>query len=150
MGYEISDAITDLIFKSEPDLAARLRSQDEALRETPCAAPELGRWFAAYDAAYLLAVIELGDEAFLEEFPVMAQVGAEARARLLAALAAHPDACPRCGLKRGYDFEMGGRVERACDENREYLLRLLGEEEAEAEEGHAGGHAEGADGGGDG
>lgn len=130
MGNEITDAITNMIFQDEPDLASRLRSQDEALRETPCTAPELGRWFDAYDAAYLLSVIALGDETFVEEFPPMAHVGAGARGLLLAALAAHPDECPHCALKRGYDFDMGGRVERACRQNKDYLLRLLREEES--------------------
>lgn len=131
MGYEVTDAIADLIFQAEPDLASRLTAQDEVLRKTLCTTPELGRWFDTYDAAYLLSVIALGDEAFVEEFAPMAQVGAATRRHLLVALAAHPDECPHCALKRDYDLEMGGRVERVCQQNSNYLLCLLREEETE-------------------
>lgn len=141
MKRDVSEVIADLIFETEPDLTSRLESQEEALRETPCTDPPLGRWVDENDVPYLLSVIALGDEEFVAEFPAMARADAGERQRFRAALEAHLDECPHCSLKRGYDIEMGARVEQACRQNRDFLLRVLREETAAetAEEGeHAG------------
>lgn len=129
MGSEISDIITDLVFLADVDLEARLEAQVEALRESGCVNPLLGRWVDENEVNYLLSTLALKDEDFTEEFPAMAHITGQERRGLIAALEAHFEQCPHCSLKRGYDLEMDARIEQACEQNNNTLLRILKEDE---------------------
>jgi hypothetical protein len=135
MKPDITEVITDLVFEAEPDLTSRIESQAETLRESVCTDPErIGRWVDEHDVPYLLSVIAFGDEDFVAEFPEMARLERQERRRFVAALESHFDECPHCSLKRGYDLEMGGRVEQACQQNRSLLLRMLRDDGADTPE----------------
>lgn len=129
MGSEISDIITDLVFLADVDLEARLEAQAEALRESGCVNPILGRWVDENEVNYLLATLALKDEDFTEEFPSMAHITWQERQGLIAALESHFEQCPHCSLKRGYDLEMDARIEQTCEQNNNTLLRILKEDE---------------------
>jgi hypothetical protein len=118
--------LADLLSTAESDLQPRLESQAEVLRETPCTDPSAyGRLVAENDVTYLLAVLSLKDESFVAEFPAAAQFDESERRQFVAALEAHIDDCPHCSIKRGYDLEMGARVEQACRQNSGFLLEVL-------------------------
>jgi hypothetical protein len=133
MGAEISSVITDLVFQADPDLEARLEAQAEALRETECINPMLGRWIDENDVNYLLATLALKDVDFAEEFPAMEHITGQERRDLSAALEVHFDQCSHCSLKRGYDLEMDARVEQVCQQNDDSLLQILKEDKDAAD-----------------
>jgi hypothetical protein len=136
MKTNITNAIADLVLQSEPDLASRLESQAEALREVECTNPALGRWIDAHDVKYLLSTFSLDDDDFAGRFPAMAHITGQERQRVVAAMEAHCDQCPHCSLKRGYDLELDARIKQAGQQNSTALLQLLEESEADqAEEG---------------
>jgi hypothetical protein len=131
MKNDMTDVIAEFVFKSAPDLAARLESQAEALAEAKCSNPVLGRWIDENDVKYLFSTLDLNDEDFAERFPAMAQTTKSERQRVVAALEEHFDHCQHCSLKRGYDLELDARIKQACQQNSDFFLQMLGEDEAE-------------------
>lgn len=125
MKTNITNVIADLVLQSEPDLAARLEAQAEALREVECTNPVLGRWIDAHDVKYLLSTFALNDDDFAGRFPAMAHITGPERQRVAAALEAHCEQCPHCSLKRGYDLELDARIKQASQRNSTALLQLL-------------------------
>lgn len=134
MKTDITNVIADLVLQSEPDLAARLEAQAEALREIECTNPVLGRWIDAHDVKYLLSTFTLDDDDFGRRFPAMAHLTRQERQRVAAALETHCDQCPHCSLKRGYDLELDARIKQAGQQNSTALLQLLEEDEADQSE----------------
>jgi len=135
MEPEITDIIADLVRQSNPDIEARLESQDEALREHECTDPLIGKWVDANDVKYLLSTFDLADADFAERVPSMAHVGREERRLVAKSIEKHFEQCTHCSLKRGYDLELDAQIKRACRQNSALLLELLGEGEAEPAEG---------------
>jgi hypothetical protein len=135
MKSDITTVIKELILKSYPDLENRFHYQEEALRETKCTTPVLGRWIDQNDVKYLLASLALDDADFAGRFPRMAQVGAADRRRLIETFNEHFEHCQHCSLKRGYDWELDGRIKQVCKDNRETLLQMLSESEEESTDG---------------
>ena len=135
MEPEISDIIADIVIRANPELKSRLAYQAEALSESECINPIFGRWVDDNDVKYLLSTFALRDEDFAARFPSMAHIGREQRKRVVEAIEEHFERCQHCSLKRGYDLELDSQIKRACSENRELLLELLGEDEALVEEG---------------
>lgn len=131
MKNDLTDVIADFVFKSAPDLASRLESQAEALDEAKCSNPVLGRWIDENDVKYLLSTFALNDQDFAEKFPAMAHTTKAERQRVVAALEEHFEHCTHCSLKRGYDLELDARIKQACQQNSDFLLQILEEEETE-------------------
>jgi hypothetical protein len=125
MKSDITKVIADLVLQTDPELASRLDYQAEALLETKCTNPVVGRWVDDNDVKYLLATFALGDKDFAETFPAMAFVNGPQRGRLLATIEAHFEHCPHCALKRGYDLEWDARIKQVCGQNSPALLQLL-------------------------
>jgi hypothetical protein len=124
--------IADMVRQPDPELTTRLEYQEEALREIECTYPVIGRWIDAYDVKYLLSTFALGDKDFATKFPAMAHTTEAQRQRLIVAIEAHIDQCKHCSLKRGFDLEIETRIERACQQNKGELLRILNEDEGNA------------------
>lgn len=131
MKNDLTDLIADFVFKSAPDLASRLESQAEALDEARCTNPVLGRWIDENDVKYLFSVFALNDKDFAERFPKISPMSREERQQVAAALERHFDYCEHCSLKRGYDLELDARIKQACEQNSDFLLQILAEDEAE-------------------
>lgn len=131
MKNDLTDVIADFVFKSAPDLASRLESQAEALDEAKCSNPVLGRWIDENDVKYLLSTFALNDKDFAEKFPAMAHTTKAKRRRVVAALEEHFEHCTHCSLKRGYDLELDAHIKQACQQNSDFLLQILEEEETE-------------------
>jgi len=129
MKSEITDVIAALVLQTDPELDFRLDDQAEALIETECVNPIVGRWIDENDVKYLLAAFVLPDKDFAERFPAMAHISADQRRRLLATIETHLDFCPHCSLKRGYDLEWDARIKKVCKENNRALLQLLKDEQ---------------------
>jgi hypothetical protein len=136
MEDDITKVMAGLVRQANPDLETRLTYQAEALRETPCIDPSVGRWVDANGVPLLLSALALDDEDFAERYPAMAHLGGPERQRLAAKLEAHFDQCPHCSLKRGYDLESEARIEQTCRQNKDFLLRILeGAEAGSTDEG---------------
>lgn len=133
MGTEISDIISGLVFLSDVDLEARLEAQADALRESGCINPILGRWVDEHEVNYLLSALALKEADFAEEFPAMAHITEQERRGFISALETHFGRCPHCSLKRGYDLEMDARIEQACEQNKSTLLQILKDDDDEAD-----------------
>ena len=131
MKNDLTDVIADFVFKSAPDLASRLEAQAEALAEAKCINPLIGRWVDENDVKYLLSTFALNDKDFAERFPAMAHTSKAERQRVVAALEDHFEHCQHCSLKRGYDLELDARIKQACEQNSDFLLQLLVEDETE-------------------
>lgn len=129
---DITEVIANFVFKSAPDLASRLEFQAEALDEAKCINPVIGRWVDENDVKYLLSTFALNDKDFAERFPAMAHTSRAERQRVAAALEKHFEHCQHCSLKRGYDLELDARINQACQQNSDFLLQLLGEDETES------------------
>src|SRR5207253_6657078 len=106
MKNDLTDIIAAFVFKSAPDLAARLEAQAEALAEAKCSNPVIGRWVDENDVKYLLSTFALNDEDFAERFPAMAHTSRAERQRVIATLEEHFEHCQHCSLKRGHDLEL--------------------------------------------
>lgn len=132
MKNDLTDVITDLVFKSAPDLADRLEAQSEALDEAKCINPLLGQWIDENDVKYLLSTFALSDKDFTERFPAMAHTTEEQRRRVIATFEEHFEHCQHCSLKRAYDLELDARIKQTCRENSDALLQLLEEDETES------------------
>jgi hypothetical protein len=117
--------IIDLVRKEETDLDARLESQAEALDDLECTNPVLGRWIDEYDVEYLFAAFNLNDTEFAANFPDLAHLNQHDRSQIIEAFENHFDQCPHCHLKRGYDLEMNGRIERAYNLNNATVAQHL-------------------------
>lgn len=129
MKNDLTDVIADFVFKSAPNLADRLKSQAEALDEAKCSNPVLGRWIDENDVNYLFSAFALSDEDFAEKFPAMAQTTIAERQQVIAALEEHFGFCQHCSLKRAYDLELDARIKQACEQNSDFLLQLLEEDD---------------------
>lgn len=140
--FNISDVIANLVFQTNPELTSRLEAQEEALRESPCSDPVIGRW--ADDADHVLSTLSLSDKDFGEMHPSVAHVSGVERRRLAAAIETHMGKCQHCSLKRGYDVELTARIERAFRQDDDFISQLLKEDEADdTQEGeHAGAERE--------
>jgi hypothetical protein len=138
MKSDIADVIAELVRQKNPDVDSRLAYQAEELGEVRCTSPLMGRWVDSHDVEYMLSALDLDDEDFAPRFPAAAHVRAEERRRLAAAMESHLGVCKHCSLKRGFEVELDGRIERACLENRDFLLRLVEDEEAAAGGGNGG------------
>ena len=134
MEPDIINIIASFVLQANPDLASRLEYQAEALREVECIYPSLGRWVDANHIKCLLSAFALGDEDFAERYPAQAHLTERERQRLIEALEAHFEQCPHCSLKRGYDFEMDVRIEQTCQQNTDFLLQILEEDETDLPE----------------
>lgn len=132
MKKDLTDIIADLVFKSAPDLASRLEYQAEALDEAKCSNPVIGRWVDENDVKYLLSTFALSDKDFAERFPAMANTRREERKQVIAAIEGHLEHCKHCSLKRGFDSELDARIKKACQQNSDFLLKILGEDETES------------------
>ena len=131
MNNDLTDLIADFVFKSAPDLASRLESQAEALDEAKCTNPVLGRWIDENDVKYLFSVFALNDKDFAERFPTISPMSRAERQQVAAALEGHFEYCMHCSLKRGYDLELDARIKQACEQNSDFLLQILAEDEPE-------------------
>ena len=129
---DITDIIAELVRQKNTDVDSRLAYQAEELSEVRCINPLIGRWVDSNAVEYMLSALDLDDEDFAARFPA-ANVGAAERRRVAAAIEGHLGVCKHCSLKRGYEEELDGRIERACLEERDFLLRLIEEDEAAAE-----------------
>jgi hypothetical protein len=132
MKTDLTDVIANFVFKSAPDLASRLESQAEALDEAKCSNPVLGRWIDENDVKYLFSTFALNDEDFAVRFPAMAHTTKAERQRVIAAFEEHFEHCQHCSLKRGYDLELDARIKQVCQENSDFLLQMLEEDETES------------------
>lgn len=131
--FDVSDVIAGLVFKTNPGLTSRLEDQEEALRESSCTEPALGRWIND-DIEYVLSALSLSDKDFAEMFPSMANVGGDERGRLAAALETHMTRCRHCSLRRAYALELSARIERALREPDGLLSQMLEEDEPDGEQ----------------
>lgn len=134
MKPDITEVIADFIFQADPELRSRLEYQEEALREFTCRDRALGRWVDFNDVNYLFSALALEDRDFAERYPTLSHINGHERQRLIAAIEGHFEKCPHCSLKRGYDLEMDGRIEQACQQNNDFLLRILEQDEANSAE----------------
>jgi hypothetical protein len=130
MKNDLTNVIADFVFKSAPDLASRLESQAEALDEAKCTNPVLGKWIDENDVKYLLSTFALNDKDFAEKFPATAPTTSAERRQVVAALEEHFEHCQHCSLKRAYDLELDARIKQACQQNSDFLLQMLEEDEA--------------------
>lgn len=130
MNPDISDFIVELVRKREGDLPTRLKYQAEAVLETMCTEPDLGRLVDENDVPFLLATLASSDREYAEMFPNMSDLSMSEREELVEVFERHFECCEHCSLKRGFDIELGSRIERACFESRDVLLTLLLEDEA--------------------
>jgi hypothetical protein len=134
MKYDITDVIADLVLQADPELGSRLEYQDEALRETKCVNPVVGRWIDANDVKYLLSTLDLDDKDFAAKFPTMEHITRPERQKIMTTIEAHFEQCQHCSLKRGYDLELDMHIKQACQQNSSTLLQLLEEDEADLSE----------------
>jgi hypothetical protein len=132
MRNDLTDIIANFVFKSAPDLASRLEAQAEALDEAKCSNPVIGRWVDENDVKYLLSAFSLNDKDFAERFSSMAHTSRAERQRIVATLEEHFEHCQHCSLKRGYDLELDSRIKQACQQNSDFLLQILKDDETEA------------------
>jgi hypothetical protein len=131
MKTDLTGMIADFVFSSAPDLASRLEYQAEALDAAKCIDPVIGKWVDENDVKYLLSAFALDDDDFDERFPAMARTGSAERQRVIAVLEKHFEHCEHCSLKRGYDLEMDARIKKACQQNSDFLLQALREDQPE-------------------
>jgi hypothetical protein len=115
----------DTVLTDTPDLTNRLGYQTEALDELECIAPVIGQWIDEFGAEHLLSIFALDDKRFAKSFPKMAMIGWSERRRMLNIFTSHLDHCAHCSLRRSYDIELQGRIDRMCHKNRDWLLQLL-------------------------
>lgn len=124
MTFEVKNLIVDLVFQTTPELDARLEYQAEALRDTKCMQPLVGRYIDANHVEYMLAALALGKQDFTELFPAMARIAGPDRREVAAAIEQHLELCLHCSLKRAYDLELDVRIEQACKRSNEPFLQL--------------------------
>jgi hypothetical protein len=129
MRIDIINVITDFVRQAALDLDTRLDYQAEALRETICTDPVMGQWLDSIGIEYLTSAFSMQDRDFVEFFPGMAHLSRQERLGLLETFESHLEKCSHCSLKRGYDLESNARIEKGCRENKDFLLRLLHEDE---------------------
>jgi hypothetical protein len=125
MKADITNAITDFVLEANPDLGSRLEAQAEALREVECTNPDVGQWIDANDVKYLLSIFALEDKDFAAKFPTMAHITGPERQRFAATIGIHCKHCPHCSLKRESDSELDEHIKQACQQNNNFLLKLL-------------------------
>jgi len=132
MKANIANVIAEFVRQSDSDLDVRLESQAQALIETHCVQPIIGKWIDANDAESLLGAFALADKDFADKFPALAHVTARERHQCIKAIEVHFEHCQHCSLKRGYDLEMDSRIEQAYRQNKNSLLQLLRENDSES------------------
>lgn len=141
---DIADIIAVLVRRKNSEIDSRLAGHAEALSEAKCTSPLIGSWVDSIDVEYLLAALDLEDKDFASRFPASAHFGVEERRRVAATIDSHIDICKHCSLKLGFELELDGNIAQACLQNKDFLLQLLGGEDAAAEEGDGrNGEAEG-------
>lgn len=136
MESDISNIIANLLREAEPDLDSRMKDQAEALKDSRCTDPLIGRWIDTNHVQYLLAAFALNDSDFAENFPKMAHVSEDQRKRIINSFDDHFAHCVHCSLKRGYDLELDSRIERVIGNNRDHLLHQLQPEQPISESDH--------------
>ncbi|HKO61588.1 MAG TPA: hypothetical protein VJV03_10545 [Pyrinomonadaceae bacterium] len=138
MKTEITEIIANLVVEEDPEVRERLDYQDEALTESVCINPIIGRWIEENDVKYLLASLNLPDHDFAKKFPAMASVSGHLRGKLIGTFETHLQHCKHCSLKTGYDLELDARIKQSCLAHSGRLLQHLKEEKSEAvdEDGH--------------
>lgn len=134
MKLDVIERIAELVKRSTPDLPSRLEYQAEGLHEAKCLNPLVGRWIDEHGVNYLLSVFALDDKDFADSLPALAHVTEHDRKRIVATFEGHLEQCHHCSLKRGYELELDSRIERACRQDKDSLLQLLEDGEAETSE----------------
>lgn len=130
MTNDITYSIAALVRQNFSDLDLRLEAQTEALKETNCTIPAIGRWIDAHDVKYLISALSLGESDFAERFPALAHVHEPERLKIVETIESHFERCPHCSLKRGYDLELDLRIKKTCLDNKSFLLELMGDSES--------------------
>lgn len=131
MNEDIGDFIASLVCNREDDLPTRLQYQVEALAESACSEPSLGQLIDETPVSLLMAALAASDQELAEVFPTLSRFALGERQEIRERLDDHFEKCLHCSLKRGYDHEMDNRIEQACHENKDELLRLLDADETQ-------------------
>jgi hypothetical protein len=129
MEKELIALLSGSIIEREDDTPSRLSTQEDALKDSKCIEPRLGRWIDSCDFPFLIETLALDDTVFSQEFPNVKLEAAE-RKRFANDLEAHCEVCTHCHLKRAYDLEWQSRVKRAFADNKqaagEIITRAIG------------------------
>ncbi len=130
MKKDITETIARLIIQSTPEDDDRLHYHAEALEDSKCTSPVLGRLIDSNDVKYLFSAFALPDRAFAEKFPTLSHLSSDQRQRISDALNTHMEYCTHCSLKRSYDLELDDRIKKTCQSHSGLLLQLMDEEES--------------------
>jgi hypothetical protein len=131
----MSITLASLVQRTNPDLQSRLEAQDEALSESECITPVIGRWVDAHDVEFLISALDLDDVNFAKRFPAAPQLNEQRRRDMKAEIESHLNHCRHCSLTHGYELELDARIMRAFRENKTDFMNLLDKDEAGPVEG---------------
>jgi hypothetical protein len=116
--------LSTIIIEKDSDAPFRLNEQQSSLAEKECSKPELGKWIDRCDFSFLIETLMLDHAVFSHEFPGV-EFPAEERKALAQALESHCDTCVHCHLKRSYDLEWQARVDRAINDNKDSIGKVI-------------------------
>ena len=133
---QIIEKIAKLTLDANPELKEVLDYRAKELQRVKCTNPAIGRWVDEFDVKYLFSSFALEDAEFVAHFPVMANITAPQRQKLLETFNTHFEYCQRCSLKRGYDLELGDKIKNTGQQHRDTLIQMIEAEEADAEDDH--------------
>jgi hypothetical protein len=124
---DVTIKVVELMRQEESDLDWRLTAQAEALNETKCVRPVIGRIIDANDVKFLISALDLEDKDFAIRFSEIAHVTGDKRQRIISTIERHYEECVHCSLKRNYDIELDERIKKTCKKNNNLLLHILEE-----------------------
>jgi hypothetical protein len=130
MKRSITEEIISLVFRSDPDLCARLKTLKQQLDRTACSDPAIGRWILANGLDYLVAAFNLSDPEFATRYPELPSSTRIGRKHLIRSFKQHAATCPHCSLAHQLDLALDQQIDQAMRENRESLLEMLADDEA--------------------
>jgi hypothetical protein len=76
----------------------------------------------------LFSIFELEDHDFARQLPELAHMSTSARRQFLKHIETHLHECDHCALRQQYERSLNARIEEACSDNRELLIKQLEEE----------------------
>jgi len=124
MEYDIRNTIADFVRKADPHFEKHREERDQVLRRTSCINPSLGRWMDI-GVEFLFSVLELEDRDFTVRLPILAHLTQTDRRRFLRLLQEHVQVCHHCALKHEDELDLNARIERAFQDNSQFLLQEL-------------------------
>ncbi|MDQ3801651.1 MAG: hypothetical protein M3384_19685 [Acidobacteriota bacterium] len=126
MGFNITNAVAELLLDNDEGLPTRLRRQEENLKKKKCINTEIGKWLEDFELPFLIDIFNSPDEYFGRKFTEMKDFALEQRKALLKEIEEHAKICEHCRLKISYDLEWDREVEAAIFNHRRTLKKSLG------------------------